>query len=501
MSDKQFFNNLSATYADVRRLDAKKINLKGKNILEYIKEATPTIKHSQDTRETVTEDDLWGQYIEVKDGQVIVHDDWITTSSAWNDDITKVEDNKAYVGDTFYANIQTERIKDGSGMFESERRVSNLTSFTSDLSSLTNGDAMFYNSNLTTFTSDLSSLTNGDAMFSNCENLTTFDSNLSSLVDGYNMFSRTKLTSFSSNLSSLTKGSSMFAYCSQLTTFTSDLSSLVDGYNMFQNCTNFTTFEYDLSSLVDGHNMFTWCENLTTFTSDLSSLTNGLSMFARTKLTPQSVMYIAESIKNISAEKKLYTDGIIPYITVTVDPHNSKYSAPRGFMSDGKYVYTYNKYDYTINNVKPYTTIIYSSDVGKLTLGINVTNDSSTIQQQLEDFAKEATYDSWEELKQEFVDKGWTVTFQYGGTSDTISNTYDLRNGEQIIPCPIFAKLVQVEDKDTAEYCTEDASSFYNIEWGHDVTDTTDYTQFNSLEDAMASWNVFPKENIITAEE
>lgn len=26
-------------------------------------------------------------------------------------------------------------------------------------------------------------------------------------------------------------------------------------------------------------------------------------------------------------------------------------------------------------------------------------------------------------------------------------------------------------------------------------------TQFNSLEDAMASWNVFPKENIISTEE
>ena len=116
-----------------------------------------------------------------------------------------------------------------------------------------------------------------------------------------------------------------------------------------------------------------------------------------------------------------------------------------------------------------------------------------------EDFAKEATFDSWADLKQHFVDKGWTVYFQYGGTNNSI--TYDLRNGEQIIPCPIFAKLVQVEDKDSAEYCTEDASSFYNIEWGHDVTDTSSYTQFNSLQDAMTSWNVFPKENIISTEE
>lgn len=131
-------------------------------------------------------------------------------------------------------------------------------------------------------------------------------------------------------------------------------------------------------------------------------------------------------------------------------------------------------------------------------MGINVTNNSSTIQQQLEDFAKAATFDSWANLKQIFVDKGWKVTFQYGGTTTSI--TYGLGDGEQIIPCSIFAKLVEA-DKDSAEYCTEDASTFYNIEWGHDVTDTSSYTQFDSLEDAMASWNVFPKENIITSEE
>jgi hypothetical protein len=213
-------------------------------------------------------------------------------------------------------------------------------------------------------------------------------------------------------------------------------------------------------------------------------------MFYNCSLDAVSVMYIADTINDITAEKQLYSSGSIPY--VTYDNTTRKYSAPRGFMSDGNFVYTY-------NNPQLFTAIIGASLVGKLTLGINVTNNSSTIQQQLENFAKAATFDSWSNLKKQFSDKGWTVTFQYGGTD--VSITYDLRNGEQIIPCPIFAKLVQVEDYDSAEYCTEDASSFYNIEWGHDVTDTTDYTQFDSLEDAMASWNIFPKENIITSEE
>ena len=568
MSNKQFISNLSATYADVRKLDVKKINLKGKNILEYIKESVPTIKHSQDTRETVTEDDLWGQYIEtLEDGTIIVHDDWVTNpnasnGSAWNTSITKVEDNKAYVNDTLYGNIQTEKIKYGSSSFY---YCNKLASFNSDLSSLINGDAMFSTceilssfsckslaslinggsmfsgcKNLGTFTYNLSSLTNGRQMFWRCKNLNYFTSNLSSLTDGYEMFGGchflskfecdnlssltngslmfydcTNLSTFDYDLSSLTDGSGMFNSCNKLTTFTSDLSSLTNGYqmfshcykliavntnlnslicgdNMFTSCTNLSTFDSDLSSLIDGVGMFFGCNKLTTFTSDLSSLTAGILMFTHCSLDAESVMYIADTIKDIATEKQLYIDGTIPY--VTYDAEKLKFSAPKGFMSNGEYVYTY-------KSLQPHTTIISASEVGKLTLGINVSNNAATIKQQLEDFAKVATFDSWDILKTYFSNKGWTVTFQYGGSPDSIPDTYDLRNGEQIIPCPIFAKLVQVEDKDSAEYCTEDASSFYNIEWGHDVTDTTDYTQFDSLEDAMDSWNVFPKENIISTEE
>lgn len=261
---------------------------------------------------------------------------------------------------------------------------------------------------------------------------------------------------------------------------------------MFYN-TSLASFSSDLSSLVDGENMFSNISSLTSFSGDLSSLINGFGMFFITKLTPQSVMYIVESIRNITEEKAKYTSGEIPW--VTKDSTSGEYSASFGFMEDGSYVYTLNN----PNATKPfYTLAISSSDVGLLTLGIDVTNDSDTIEQQLQTFAEGCLCDSWEELKQEFVDKGWTVTFQYGGTGTSI--TYGLRDGEQIIPCPIFAKLVEA-DKDSAEYCTEDASAFYNIEWGHDVTDTSSYTQFNSLEDAMTSWNVFPKENIITTEE
>ena len=53
---------------------------------------------------------------------------------------------------------------------------------------------MFYFcNNLTSFSSNLSSMTNGYGMFYNCYNLTSFNGDLSSLTDGKNMFYYCKL--------------------------------------------------------------------------------------------------------------------------------------------------------------------------------------------------------------------------------------------------------------------------------------------------------------------
>ena len=560
--------------------DFNKIILKNKNILDYISEATPTAKHAQDTRETVTENDLWGQYIETKsDGTIIVHDDEVTNPNGkwtpWNESITKVENNKAYVDNAFYANIQTEKIKNSGGIFYN---CSNLNTFSSNLSNLTDGEYMFYGcENISTFTSSLDNLTtawsmfynctnlisfstdlpnliDGTYMFENCENLQTFDANLSNLKDGYYMFDYcTNLTTFKSNLFSLADGEGMFENCENLIKFESDLPNLMYAYSMFYSCTGLKSFISDLSNLVFGSNMFNWCTNLTSFNSDLSNLTFGVSMFENCenltsfdsnlpnlaisdsmfkncgslksfqidlhaltngygmfqncsnltsfnsdlsnliyaywmfkgcKLDAESIMFIADAIKDINAERQLYIDKIIPYVTIT----DGIYSAYKGFMENGNYVYSY-------NHKGPHTTEITNSNIGHLALGIDVINDSATIDQQLEDFAKKATFDSWDDLKAHFVKKGWTqVIFEYNGSSD--SSTYDLRNRRQTTPCPIFAKLVEANEE-TAQFSSEDKSTFYNIEWGHDVVNPTEYLQFNSLEDAMSCWNVFHYENTI----
>lgn len=124
-----------------------------------------------------------------------------------------------------------------NGMFA---YCTNLTTFTSDLSSLTKGCYMFFDcENLTTFTSDLSSLTDGGGMFSSCKNLTTFTSDLSSLTNGEYMFSGTNLTTFTSDLSSLTKGSWMFGGCGLDTSSIQNIADTINnlkGYNESCGC-------------------------------------------------------------------------------------------------------------------------------------------------------------------------------------------------------------------------------------------------------------------------
>ena len=208
------------------------------------------------------------------DEVVTIDPDYLTNDivdGVWNQSLEKLE--KGYLGE--YGGC-------GNSMFEN---CPNLTTFTSDLSSLTDGNSMFGNcSNLTTFTSDLSSLTDGIFMFHDCSNLTTFTSDLSSLI----------------------KGDGMFSSCYNLTSFTIDLSSLTTSYQMFIGCSNLTTFTSDLSSLTYGDGMFWECNNLTTFISDLSSLTSGGHMFYNCKLDTASVKNMAETIKTVTDSPSIH---------------------------------------------------------------------------------------------------------------------------------------------------------------------------------------------------
>lgn len=147
---------------------------------------------------------------------------------------------------------------------------------------------MFYKCpNLTTFTSSLDSLSQGMGMFQNCESLKNFQVSLNNLVNGW----------------------LMFADCSSLKSFKSNLSELVDGTHMFSDCSSLEEFYADLTSLTDGTNMFSNCSSLGEFRGDLSSLLIGTGMFGATKLSVESLMYIADTIKNLEESGHAIKNG------------------------------------------------------------------------------------------------------------------------------------------------------------------------------------------------
>ena len=216
---------LNAVTVDTRILDSKKIILNGKNILDYISDSEFNSYDTRDPQLKNDELDVWNTAISLSDNGHIevkphVHGIKYNEETNWEtvyEGITesqvntlktavKVIDNEVFgANDEHIMYWQTDGLTDVMSMFAG---CDNLTTFTSDLSSLTNGSAMFaVCTNLESFSSDISSLTNGGNMFHNCFNL----------------------TSFTTDLSSLTNGRMMFNYCSQLTSFSSDLSSLEDG--------------------------------------------------------------------------------------------------------------------------------------------------------------------------------------------------------------------------------------------------------------------------------
>ena len=481
MSNKQFFNNLSATYADVRRLDAKKINLKGKNILNYIEESKTEVKDLRQGK--VSTLDIWRNGVQTEsDGSITVYP--IGYNKINFDELT--EEQKSHYK-TNISRVEDYICYDESGEISCHFDTSSLISCTNTLI-MFNPPNQYHdepyfeevgtsdgsrekfglfelNENLTRFDSDLSNLENGSYFFYKCPNLTSFTSDLSSLVYGFNMFDYCeKLDIFNCNtLKELKAGVCMFYGCSNLKSFKADLNNLIDGQFMFEECTNLESFETNnlnslgngncmflmtsisrfdtnLSSLIDGRWMFDYCENLTSFNSDISSLSAGKDMFGGCKLDALSVANIFNFLPQ--------------------------------------------------RNAKPDTADL-SHDKGIITIGIGIAN----IDEAKQAFAEECYCDNWEGLNKEFDDKNWIVEWQFNGEA----TTFDLRS-----PRPstsVFAKLEEViiatdekKHKPHYKYTSQDGTKFYNIHWYHSSnTNNEGYQQFNSLEEAISAYGVIPK--------
>ena len=222
------------------------------------------------------------------------------------------------------------------------------------------------------------------------------------------------------------------------------LGDLEDGNSMFYECNNLTSFSSDLSSLINGNWMFGYT-NLKSFSSDLSSLKKASSMF-----------YHCRKLTSFSSSLPSLTDGYYMF-------YNCKLDAP------------------SVKNIID-TINTYSA---KLSLGMGCNN--TTEDKDL--FAQEAGYADMVSLLTTLQAKGWTISFQFNGRPTT---TYGLRRPSEDT-LPIFVKLEEVDEH--ADYTSLDDSKKYRLNYFHETTGSTDgYTQFNSLEEAIAHFNIKPIE-------
>lgn len=295
-------------------------------------------------------------------------------------DGTEMFMNTAYL--TSYTG-SLEQLQLGNSMFENSTNLVSLPS-TVTLSKLRSGKRMFMGTQLNDVSSfDLKKLEDGSEMFRGLSGISSWSKDMPSLKAANNMFyDCSNMSSFSGNLSNLEEMNYMFYltgrqivgpgrragiylfnptslekvktakyafYQAGFINWSWDMPNLQDGTNMFDNNTALTSFTSSLEKLKDGTSMFNEDRSLTTFVSNLASLEKADNMFNTCKLTPQSVMYIVETIKDHGSGNK----GI--------------------------------------------------------TLGINCENTA----QAKESFAIEAGYNSWQSMHDTLVSKGWTPTWQY----------------------------------------------------------------------------------------
>ena len=316
-------------------------------------------------------------------------------------------------------------------------------------------------------------------LFQDCTSLKTINTKMENLQSASNICGGcTSLESFTGNLLNLEVMYSGFNGCINLSKFDSPLPKLKVGgvlnYVFVSNALE--EFTADFPSLRSGWLMFD-CPNLRKFTGCLPKLISGLNMFKNTKLDATSVMYILFSIPNINELRAYYEE--VGY----VQPDDSEYGYEKeeGLINQAQFVHKLLGNKNVVRNV------------GVLDIGIGVSPtevDGKSVEQQLLEFANEVGFDSWEDLKQAFVNKGWSVDFSY---NDGSAITYGLR-GRTLDAHPIYARLEEVENKEEAEYCNTDKTKYYNIEYCHDTTHPEKFQQFNSLEEACASFEVISNE-------
>lgn len=285
-----------------------------------------------------------------------------------------------------------------------------------------------------------------NVVFYNTSTLNKEEAHLETMFDGSGiMRAPASLTEWSTSFPNLINGSEMFRGCRALTRFSGNLDSLQKAYSMFAQ-TGLSDFSVDLPSLTNANTMFD-TSMLKSFSSELPRLSNGTNMFSD-----------CTSLTSFRSALPSLTNGINMFSGCKLDAPSLMYIAE---------------------------TLPPAETSANITIGLGVNNED-----EIEEFAKAASFNSWDELKQLFIDKNWTATFQYNGAPAT---TVTLDENAQTTGIAIYARLLEA-DENSGEYISEEDGKYYNMEWGHSVTNTANYTLFGSLLEACGYFGVVPKE-------
>lgn len=247
----------------------------------------------------------------------------------------------------------------------------------------------------------------------------------------------------------LIEASGMFEGCQGLKSATIVAPILEVMYHMFLDCPSLETVDMYIPNIVTASRRvsgvwagpFADCPSLKSFRGDLVKLDTGCNMF-----------------DNCSSLEEF--DSSIPSLQQGEDMFNSCILNSESVM-----------------NIVSSIPEVQSGDI---TIGIGIANNDDMKQA----FAVECGCTSWDDLNQEFTDKGWTVQWQYNGPA-----TMGLRGGN--VSHKVYVKVEEVENSKYCKYTSEDGSKFFNVSWYHDSNgDNEGYTQYDNLEEALSQLGI-----------
>lgn len=291
-----------------------------------------------------------------------------------------------------------ETMTSGDFLFENDK---DMPLFEGSMKSLCNARCMFNGSVITSVShndgkSDFSSLTNAEAMFANCLVLESVKISMPSIKNATGMFANTPIltTIEVDGIESVENGESMFQSCG-ITTSSYNFNNLINGNRLFYN-SNLTSFSGCLSNVTNLDEAFVKEEdNATIFsefeTTDLDNLQSAQSCFKNGSLTKWN--YGLPSLQN---GDEMFSGCPLTSFVGDLSSLTSGNGMFSGCLLDSQSVM------YIVDSLPSYTQGEHS-----ITIGINCSSNLTNLNK----FAQDAEFISWDILNTTISNKGWTATW------------------------------------------------------------------------------------------